>query len=74
MFKSSNNFTTDEIFRLYEQSEFSDIINGDKEINKKIIKLKKIKNKFCFLPFAVSAGALAGAISFFTIFRKLRLF
>ncbi len=66
--------TKEEIFRLYEQSELYDIINNDKPIYKRIRKLKVIKYKFPVLYTLVSAGAIAGAISFITLIKKYKLF
>jgi hypothetical protein len=70
----NKNFTKEEIFRLYEQSEFSDLIYGDGRINKKLNRFKTEGNKFPFFYTLVSAGALVGAISFFTILKKYKLF
>ena len=36
MYQESNNFSKEEIFRMYDQSELSDFINIDKTFYKKI--------------------------------------
>lgn len=66
--------TKEEIFRLYEQSELSDIINEDSFVSKRIQKLKTVKNKFPVLYTLVSAGAVAGVVSLFTLSKKYKLF
>ena len=67
---NSIHLTKEEIFRLYEQSELSDIINEEKPIYKKMQKLKVVKNRIPFLYTFVSAGVLAGAVSLITLLRK----
>lgn len=74
MNKDSINFTKEEIFRMYEQSEMSEIINEGKPVHKRIKKLKAYKNKFPFLYTLVSAGTVAGAISLLTLLRRYKLF
>ncbi|MEJ2617092.1 MAG: hypothetical protein P8Z35_19220 [Ignavibacteriaceae bacterium] len=66
--------TKEKIFRLYEQSELSDIMNSDSSVYKRIKKIKTVKNKFPVLYTLVSAGAVAGAVGFFTLSKKYKLF
>jgi hypothetical protein len=49
MKNDSNTFSKEEIFRLYEQSEFSDLIDDNNFIHKRIKKIKSVKNKFPLL-------------------------
>ncbi len=66
--------TKEEIFRMYEQSELSEIINDEIFIYKRIQNLKTIKNKIPVIYILVSAGVLAGAVSFLSLVRKNKLF
>jgi hypothetical protein len=74
MNNNPNNFEKDEIFRLYEQSEMSDIINDESYVHKGLQKLRSVKNKFPVLYTLLSAGTLAGAVSIITLLRRYRLF
>ena len=74
MNKESLPLTKEKIFRLYEQSELSEIINDEKFIYKRIQNLKTIKNRIPVIYTPVSAGVLAGAVSFLSLARKNKLF
>lgn len=74
MFKSSTNFNKEEIFRMYEQSELSEIFNEDREKHKNVKKSGKVSIKFPFFYTILSVGAVAGAVSFITLFKRYKLF
>ena len=73
MFKSANKFTQEEIFRMYEQSELSEIIDEDRDKLKNLKKLGNGPAKFPFLYALLSVGAV-GAISFITLIKRNKLF
>jgi hypothetical protein len=62
--------TKEKIFRLYEQSELSEIINEENFIYKRIQNLKTIKKRIPVIYTLVSAGVLAGVVSLITLLRK----
>ncbi len=70
----NKNFTKEELFRLYEQSEFSDILYSEGQIKKQVSRVEAAGNKFAFISTLVSAGVLAGAVSLITILRRCKLF
>jgi hypothetical protein len=74
MNKESLPLTKEKIFRLYEQSELSEIINDENFIYKRIQNLKIIKNRIPVMYTMVTAGVLAGAVSFLSLARKNKLF
>jgi hypothetical protein len=63
MNKDSNTFSKEEIFRLYEQSEFSDIIDDDNFFYKRIKKIRSVKNKFPLFYTLLGVGVVAGFLS-----------
>ena len=74
MLMSPGNITKEEIFRLYEQSELSDIINDEKGNHKHKKKSGAFPNRIPFLYTILSAGTVAGAISFMTLIKRYKLF
>lgn len=63
MKNDSNTFSKEEIFRLYEQSEFSDLIDDNNFIHKRIKKIKSVKNKFPLLYTLLGVSVVAGFLS-----------
>ena len=70
MFNNSNTLTKEEIFRLYEQSEFSDLLDEDISLYKRIKKLRSIKNKFPLIFTILGVGVIAGTASFLSALKK----
>jgi hypothetical protein len=63
MKNDSENYSKEDIFRLYDQSEFSDILDDDNFIHKRIKNLKSVKNKFPLLFTLLGVGFVAGFLS-----------
>ncbi len=70
MNKNPNTFSKEEIFRLYEQSELSDLIDDDNFIYKRIKKLRSVKNKFPLFYTLLGVSMLAGAAGFLSVLKK----
>ena len=73
MYEDTKNFSKEEIFRMYDQSEFSDFINIDRIIYKKIKGIRIPKAKFAFCYTTLGAGIIAGAAGFLLFLKKYRL-
>ena len=73
MYDETNNFSKEEIFRMYDQSELSDFINIDKTFYKKIKGMRTHKEKFTFCYSTLGAGIIAGAAGFLLFLRKYKL-
>ena len=68
--KEDTEISKEEILRLYEQSELSDLIEDGRVINGR---LRNVRNKFSFYAMW-GAGILACAVGVITIFKRLKLF
>ncbi len=73
MYEDTNNFSKEEIFRMYDQSELSDFINIDKTFYKKIKSIRIPKEKYTFCYTTLGAGIIAGAAGFLLFLRKYKL-
>jgi LPXTG-motif cell wall-anchored protein len=67
------NFSKEEIFRLFEQSELSDLVNENSYVEETKQYTKTGKVKLTGFYALIGAGVLAGAAGFFSILKKNKL-